>query len=81
VCRPVSQGAEETFPRDLVSDAEMEKWIDRRAESVCGRLTAKGVCARTVAARVRYSDFRPVACSQTVRLPGFYVSKLCERVE
>jgi len=73
---PVSQGAEETFPRDLVSDAELEEWIDRLAESVWGRLTAKDLCARTVTAKVRYSDFQTVTRSQTVREPLCSVEEL-----
>ncbi len=73
---PVSQGAEETFPRDLVSETEMEEWIERLAESVWGRLTAKDLCARTVTAKVRYSDFQTVTRSQTVREPLCTVEEL-----
>ena len=73
---PVSQGAEETFPRDLVSDEEMEEWIDRLAESAWGRLTAKDLCARTVTTKVRYSDFQTVTRSQTVREPLCSVEEL-----
>jgi DNA polymerase-4 len=73
---PVSQGAEETFPRDLVADEEMEEWIDRLAEGVWERLTAKDLCARTVTAKVRYADFQTVTRSQTVREPLCSVEEL-----
>ena len=67
--RPVSQGAEETFPRDLASIEQMVEWIDRLAEIVWDRLCAHGLCARTATAKVRYFDFQTVTRSQTVREP------------
>jgi DNA polymerase-4 len=66
---PVSQGAEETFPRDLVSSAEMEEWIDRLAANVWSRLDAKDLHARAVTAKIRYFDFQTVTRSRTVREP------------
>jgi DNA polymerase-4 len=66
---PVSQGSEETFPRDLGSAAEMEEWIDRLAENVWSRLEAKDLCARRVTAKIRYHDFKTVTRSQTGREP------------
>ena len=66
---PVSQGAEETFPRDLSAQAEMEAWIDRLAESVWTRLEAHDLCARRVTAKIRYFDFKTVTRSQTMGEP------------
>jgi DNA polymerase-4 len=62
---PVSQGAEETFPRDLSEPAEMEGWIDRLAEGVWARLEAHDLCARRVTTKIRYFDFRTITRSQT----------------
>jgi DNA polymerase-4 len=73
---PVSQGAEETFPRDLVSDSELEAWIDRLAECVWARLAGNDLCARTVTAKVRYFDFQTVTRSKTVRDPLASVEEL-----
>jgi DNA polymerase-4 len=66
---PVSQGAEETFARDLVAIGEMEAWIDRMAETVWQRLERTGLRARRVTAKIRYHDFKTVTRSQTVREP------------
>jgi DNA polymerase-4 len=66
---PVSQGAEETFPRDLVSLEEMDEWIGRLSESVWTRLIANDLCARTVTAKVRYFDFQTITRSRTQRDP------------
>jgi len=66
---PVSQGAEETFPRDLSERAEMEAWIDRLAESVWARLDAHDLCARRVTTKIRYFDFQTITRSQTMGEP------------
>ena len=66
---PVSQGAEETFPRDLSAPAEMEAWIDRLAENVWQRLDAHDLCARRVTAKIRYFDFQTITRSQTAGEP------------
>lgn len=62
---PVSQGAEETFPRDIAAPAEMEEWIDRLADSVWARLAAHDLCARRVTAKIRYLDFQTITRSRT----------------
>jgi DNA polymerase-4 len=66
---PVSQGAEETFPRDLSEPAEMEAWIDRLADSVWARLEAHDLCARRVTTKIRYFDFQTITRSQTAGEP------------
>jgi DNA polymerase-4 len=66
---PVSQGAEETFPRDLAEPAEMEAWIDRLSDNVWARLEAHDLCARRVMAKIRYFDFQTVTRSQTAAEP------------
>ncbi|MGZ4384943.1 MAG: DNA polymerase IV [Gaiellaceae bacterium] len=66
---PVSQGAEETFARDLVSLAEMDDWIVRMATTVWSRLEKSGLCARRATAKVRYYDFKTVTRSQSQKDP------------
>ncbi len=66
---PVSQGAEETFPRDLFAQAEMEAWIDRLSDSVWSRLEARDLCARRVTTKIRYFDFQTLTRSQTAGEP------------
>jgi DNA polymerase-4 len=73
---PASQGAEETFPRDLASLEEMDEWIDRLSESVWARLIANDLCARTVTTKVRYLDFQTVTRSRTAREPIASVEEL-----
>jgi DNA polymerase-4 len=73
---PVSQGAEETFPRDLVSREEMDEWIGRLAESVWTRLIANDLCAHRVTTKVRYFDFQTVTRSRTQPEPIGSVEEL-----
>jgi DNA polymerase-4 len=73
---PVSQGAEETFERDLVAIAEMDAWIGRMAETVWTRLEKKGLRARRATAKVRYHDFRTVTRSQTRAEPFASLAEL-----
>ncbi len=55
-----SVGAETTFPRDLSDGAELQQLIGRVAQDVARRLRQKGVKARTVVLKLRYSDFRTI---------------------
>jgi len=66
---PVSQGAEETFPRDLSAAAEMEAWIDRLSDNVWTRLEAHDLCARRATTKFRYFDFQTLTRSQTSAEP------------
>jgi DNA polymerase-4 len=66
---PVSQGAEETFPRDLSAAAEMEAWIDRLSDNVWARLEAHDLCARRATTKIRYFDFQTLTRSQTAGEP------------
>ncbi len=73
---PVSQGAEETFPRDLSAREEMEAWIDRLADSVWARLDSHDLCARRVTLKLRYFDFQTITRSQTSAEPFASVEQL-----
>ena len=55
-----SVGAETTFPRDLPDGAELRAQLARLAAEVARRLAEEGVKARTVALKLRYSDFRMI---------------------
>jgi DNA polymerase-4 len=55
-----SIGAETTFPRDLNDGPELREVLGRVAEDVARRLRMKGMKARTVVLKLRYSDFRTI---------------------
>jgi DNA polymerase-4 len=55
-----SVGAETTFPRDLRDGAELRQVLDSVAQDVARRLREKGLRARTVVLKLRYSDFRTI---------------------
>ncbi len=55
-----SVGAETTFPRDLSDGPELRQVLGRVAQDVARRLRDKGVKARTVVLKLRYSDFRTI---------------------
>ncbi len=55
-----SVGAETTFPRDLADGPELRQILGRVAEDVARRLQKRGVRARTVVLKLRYSDFRTI---------------------
>ena len=55
-----SVGAETTFPRDLSDGPELRQVLGGVAWDVARRLRDKGVKARTVVLKLRYSDFRTI---------------------
>lgn len=55
-----SVGAETTFPRDLSDGPELRQVLGRVAQEVARRLREKGMKARTVVLKLRYSDFRTI---------------------
>ncbi len=55
-----SVGAETTFPRDLRDGPELRQVLGHVAEDVARRLREKGLKARTVVLKLRYSDFRTI---------------------
>ena len=55
-----SIGAETTFPRDLADGPELRAELARLAHGVAKHLASKGVRARTVAIKLRYSNFRTI---------------------
>jgi DNA polymerase-4 len=55
-----SVGAETTFPRDLSDGPELRQVLGEVVRDVARRLRKKGVKARTVVLKLRYSDFRTI---------------------
>jgi DNA polymerase-4 len=64
-----SIGHEETYPRDLVDVADLERELVRLADAVASRLRGQGVAARTANLKVRFAGFRTVTRSVTVPDP------------
>lgn len=64
-----SVGAEITFPRDLPEGPELREELRRLAHGVAARLQRKGVRARTVVLKVRYSDFMTITRQKRLAPP------------
>jgi DNA polymerase-4 len=64
-----SAGSEETYATDLSSMEEIRREIDQLARGVAEWLGKKGITARTVTIKVRYSDFTTITRSQSTREP------------
>jgi DNA polymerase-4 len=64
-----SIGAEETFGRDISDLAEICRELLRLSERCAARLRAAGLVGRTVSIKVRFSDFRTISRSRTLREP------------
>ena len=61
-----SMGAEETFGRDVADRDVISRELLRLAAKVTARMRRAGVAGRTVALRVRYSDFTTLTRSRTL---------------
>lgn len=66
---PKSIGHEETYPRDLTTEAELDVELIRLADAVASRLREAGVRARTVNLKVRFGDFTTITRSVTLPDP------------
>jgi DNA polymerase-4 len=64
-----SVGHEETYPRDLVDPADLERELSRLADAVAARLRRHGQAARTATLKVRYAGFRTITRSVTMDTP------------
>ena len=62
-----SIGAEETYERDLVTRAEIERCLLDHATKVASRLVGEGVSASIVAVKLKYADF--TVRSRQMKLP------------
>jgi DNA polymerase IV len=64
-----SIGHEETYPRDLVEPAELERELVRLSDAVAARLRRQGVAARTAHLKVRFAGFTTITRSVTTADP------------
>lgn len=64
-----SIGAETTFVEDTADRAVLERQLLALADRTAGQLRERGLAARTVAIKVRTSDFRTVSRSRTPASP------------
>jgi DNA polymerase-4 len=64
-----SIGHEVTFERDVIDPVEIHRELLRLADAVGARLRRNGVQARTVALKLRFSDFTTVSRSRTLADP------------
>jgi DNA polymerase-4 len=61
-----SVGSEETFSYDLDDTVQILREILRLSDRTAGRLRAKGLCARTITLKVRFSNFKTITRSRTL---------------
>jgi DNA polymerase-4 len=64
-----SMSREETFPRDLQTDAELERELMALAIRVASDLRRQGLRARTVTVKIKDGDFRTRTASRTLDQP------------
>ena len=64
-----SVGAENTFPRDLPDGPELREELRRLAHGIAESLQQKGVLARTVVLKLRYSNFKTITRQQSLAPP------------
>ncbi|NUT71817.1 DNA polymerase IV [Pseudarthrobacter sp. C4D7] len=64
-----SIGAEETFSVDTHDDALLRRELLRLSHRTASRLRSSGMVARTVALKLRFSDFSTITRSRTVQTP------------
>ncbi|MFJ4208256.1 DNA polymerase IV [Paenarthrobacter sp. NPDC089675] len=64
-----SIGAEETFAMDTADDALLNRELLRLSHRTAARLRSSGLLSRTIALKLRYSDFSTVSRSRTLQTP------------
>jgi len=67
--REKSLGNEETFAQDIDDPEVIHAHLLRLADQVAGRLRRSGQVGRTVAIKVRFSDFTTITRSRTLSVP------------
>ncbi|NUQ20199.1 MAG: DNA polymerase IV [Gemmatimonadaceae bacterium] len=63
---PKSMGCEETFPRDIMSDVELERELLQLVDRVTSDLREEGYAARTVTVKLKDSDFTLRSAARTL---------------
>jgi DNA polymerase IV len=61
-----SVGSEETFAADLDSTDDILRELLRLSDRTAARLRSKGMCGRTVVAKVRFSNFKTITRSKSL---------------
>jgi DNA polymerase-4 len=61
-----SVGAEDTFPKDLITEEEMHAELDKLSLVVATRLQKHELKGRTITLKIKYSDFRQITRSQSL---------------
>lgn len=64
-----SLGAEDTFPYDLTTLAEMDPQLEKITGIVCDRLRRNQLKGRTVTLKIKYSDFHQITRNQSFQEP------------
>jgi DNA polymerase-4 len=64
--KAVSESRERTFDRDLTDRAAMGRALERMCDELCGSLERRGRRGRTIAIKVRLSDFRTFTRARTL---------------
>ncbi|MFZ9926658.1 MAG: DNA polymerase IV [Candidatus Nanopelagicaceae bacterium] len=75
-----SIGAEETFARDTDDNEELLAELLRVTERVARRLRDQQLVARTIAIKIRFSDFTTITRSKSIDLPTASTQEIYEQV-
>ena len=75
-----SIGAEETFARDIDDNEELLAELLRVTERVARRLRDQKFVARTIAIKIRFSDFTTITRSKSIDLPTASTQEIYEQV-
>ena len=75
-----SIGAEETFARDIDDNEELLAELLRVTERVARRLRDQQFVARTIAIKIRFSDFTTITRSKSIDLPTASTQEIYEQV-
>jgi DNA polymerase-4 len=73
-----SISSEETFKTDLVDPRTLRGELTRLADRTASRLRAQGLHARTIAVKIRRSDFKTYTRQRTLDPPTQETARLCE---
>ena len=75
-----SIGAEETFARDIDDNEELLAELLRVTERVARRLRDQELVTRTIAIKIRFSDFTTITRSKSIDLPTASTQEIYEQV-
>ena len=64
-----SMGNETTFPHDIDDPEVIHAYLLQLSDQVAGRLRSAGYVGRTIALKIRFSDFRTISRSRTLSHP------------